>query len=433
MSGNTSIGLVPRTALALALCMLSGLAQAGEPAADDAAVPSDPVFTVHLLDGQTFAGQLRQLGPGGRLTLVTAEGTERALPLDQVFKLTRDGAPATYAPELPVILLPDGDRLFNAVVGTDKDMAITVQPYALGRVQGNLPLPLDGIVGLVFALPAGESEGADLVLDRIRNDPRESEVLWLVNGDRMAGNFLGLDSTKIRFQTENGTLSLEQAGVSALAFDPALISYPRPDGVFFELTLSDGSRFGVQHARIEHGLLVGTTRFGADVRVPLNELLAVHARSDRLVYLTERPVAREQSVAYVGPSRPYQRDRTVDGHLFRLGGQTYDRGLGTASRSFLAYRLQPRDERFQAQVGLDDRAGPLGNVVFRVLVDGKERFASPPMSVRDTPRPIDVTVAGGSVLILVTDFGDRGGVRDLADWAEARIVRGGALQRPPAQ
>jgi hypothetical protein len=26
-------------------------------------------------------------------------------------------------------------------------------------------------------------------------------------------------------------------------------------------------------------------------------------------------------------------------------------------------------------------------------------------------------------LILITDFGTRGGVRDLADWAEARIIR----------
>ena len=42
------------------------------------------------------------------------------------------------------------------------------------------------------------------------------------------------------------------------------------------------------------------------------------------------------------------------------------------------------------------------------------------MSIRDTPRPVDVDVAGGNVLILVTEFGDRGGVRDFADWVEAR-------------
>ena len=114
----------------------------------------------------------------------------------------------------------------------------------------------------------------------------------------------------------------------------------------------------MHHVRVEQGQIAATTRFGAEVRFALNELLAVHVLSDRLAYLAERPVVREQSIAYVGPSRSYQRDRTVDGHLFQLGGRTFDRGLGTASRSFLAYRLQPGDQRFQALVGLDDRGGP---------------------------------------------------------------------------
>jgi len=420
MPGSSPITLVPWSALALALGLLPGFAQAGEPA------PSDPSFTVQLTDGKTLSGQLRQLGPNDRLTLVPSEGADRMVPLNEVVKVVRDGPPATYSAEGgSVILLPDGDRLFRAVVGVTKDMTIEVQQYVLG----NLTLPLDSLVGVVFDVRPTEPDTADLMLDRVRSDPRSTEVLWLTNGDRLAGNFLGLDETKIRFQTENGTVALDQSGISALAFDPALISYPKPEGTYLDLTLSDGSRLGVQQARIEQGQIVATTRFGAEIRFALNELLAAHVHTDRLAYLAERPVAREQSIAYVGPTRPHQRDRTVDGRLFRLGGQTYDRGLGTASRSFLAYRLQQGDQRFQATVGLDDRAGSLGNVVFRVLVDGKERFASAPMSVRDAPRAIDVDVAGGSLLILVTDYGDRGGVRDYADWAEARLIRGGA-QRP---
>jgi len=125
----------------------------------------------------------------------------------------------------------------------------------------------------------------------------------------------------------------------------------------------------------------------------------------------------------VGPTRPYRRDAAVTGHPLRLGGQPFDRGLGTQSRTLLAYRLSPGDRRFQALIGLDDRAGPLGSVVFRVLVDGRERFASPPMSVRDVPKAIDVDISGGKVIILATEFGPRGDVRDYADWVEARIIR----------
>jgi hypothetical protein len=113
----------------------------------------------------------------------------------------------------------------------------------------------------------------------------------------------------------------------------------------------------------------------------------------------------------------------VEGHLFELAGQTYDRGIGTQSRTLLAYRIEEGDRRFQARVGVDERAGSAGSVVFRVLVDKEQRFQSPPLSHRDAPQTVDVDLAGGKFLILDTDFGERGDIRDFADWAEARMVR----------
>src|SRR5262249_37039635 len=157
---------------------------------------------------------------------------------------------------------------------------------------------------------------------------------------------------------------------------------------FYEITIADGSRLGVVDARIAQGQIVGKTRFGVAIRLALSEVVRLHVRSSAVAYLSERDVSAEQYVAYVGPPRRYRRDASVEGHPLRLAGQTYDRGLGTQSRTLLAYKLTRGDRRFQALVGLDDTAGPLGSVVFRVLVDGRERFASPPMSVRDTPKSI---------------------------------------------
>ena len=45
------------------------------------------------------------------------------------------------------------------------------------------------------------------------------------------------------------------------------------------------------------------------------------------------------------------------------------------------------------------------------------------MTDRDPPRALDIDLSKGKILILITEFGDRGNVRDLADWAEARIIR----------
>jgi hypothetical protein len=45
------------------------------------------------------------------------------------------------------------------------------------------------------------------------------------------------------------------------------------------------------------------------------------------------------------------------------------------------------------------------------------------MTDRDPPKALDIDLTGGKILILVTEFGERGNIRDLADWAEARIIR----------
>ena len=62
-------------------------------------------------------------------------------------------------------------------------------------------------------------------------------------------------------------------------------------------------------------------------------------------------------------------------------------------------------------------------MVFRVLTDRNPRFTSPPMNCRDAPLAIDIDLSEAKLLILITEFGERGDVRDLADWVEARIIR----------
>jgi hypothetical protein len=408
-------------ALALVMVLLGTVVSRGaaEPVPPGSPVPSDPVFTAHLIDGTTLTGRIHQFGPNGEIALVPAEGKEQVVPLGRLLKLTREGVAFSLTPsDGSLVLFPDGDRLYRTVIGPATETTLEVQSYALG----NVALPLESLLGLVLALPS-ESAAVDALLERVRTEPRPSEVLWLANGDRLLGGFLGLDEKRIKYQAPTGAIELDRGGIVALGFDPALVAYPRPEGDYLELTMADGSRLGVSRARIEQGHVVATTRFKSTIRLALSELVQVHARTASIAYLSERKATAEQYVAYIGPTRPYRRDLNVAGHPLRLAGQSYDRGLGTQSRTLLAYRLAPGDARFQALVGVDDSAGPLGSVVFRVLVDGKERFVSPPMSVRDTPKPIDVDLTGAKNLILVTEFGERGEIRDLADWVEARIIR----------
>lgn len=386
--------------------------------AADAPVASDPVFTALAADGSTASGRVRQFAADGSLTLVTEGGVDRVIPFNSLVKLTRETVNAPLTPEASVVLFPGGDRLYRSVIGAATETTLDVQSYALN----NLAVPLDSVLGLTLAHSPDADSLAGLVR-KLRDEPRDGEVLWLANGDRLTGGFLGLSEKAITFQSGKNSVKLDRTGVLALGFDPKSVNYPEPAGPALDVTFLDGSRLGLVNPRVEQGLLVAATRFAATVRVPLSEVARAHARSKSVVYLAGRTPAADRYVPYIGPPRTFRRDANVEGDSLRLSGKDYDRGLGTQSRTLLAYRLEPGDLRFQATVGLDDRAGPLGSVVFRVLVDGKERFASPPLSARDEPREVDVDLAGAKLLILATEYGDRGGVRDLADWVEARVIR----------
>jgi hypothetical protein len=417
------IGLARPHAVPLALLLLGLLARgahAQDPIESGTTIPSDPVFTALMVDGSKATGRLQKIGTASGAVLVGGPGQERTIPLDRLVKLTRDGTASPSNREGGLVLFPDGDRLTRCVIGSVGTANLDIQSLAIG----NLPIPADSLLGLVFAVPT-EEEAAEAIVAPIRSEPRTSEVLWLANGDRVAGGLLALDEKTIAFQTKTGKAQFDRSGVLALGFDPALASYRRPEGVHFELTLVDGSRLGVSAARIERGQVVALARFGVEIRVPISELARVHVLGGPVTYLSDRQATGSQYEAYLGPTRPYRRDANVAGRPIRLGGEEYDRGIGTQSRTLLAYRLEPGARRFQATIGLDDRAGPLGSVAFKVLLDGTDKVlhASPPMTVREAPRSIDVDITGGRLLILITEFGDRGDVQDHADWAEARIIR----------
>ena len=405
-------------AIAILVSILSGAPSmaADEPASTSPTLASDPIFSALLIDGSTASGRIRDLGPDGELVLV--DGDEpRTIAIDRLVKLEQVGTPPPWPPEGSLAVFPDGDRL-RVIIDTSVEDKLQTRSFLLD----DLSIPLDASLGLLLVPPIEAGPYEDL-LEKVREQPREAEVLWLANRDRLQGGFLGLGARQVAFQIGPTRAEIDRGQVVALGFDPRLVRYPKPEGDFLDLSLVDGSRLGVSEARIAAGRLEATTRFGVPIKLALIDLAGLHARTRSVAYLSDRAADASNYETYVGPSRPYRRDRNVEGRALRLGGRAYDRGLGTQSRTLLAYQLREGDARFQATIGLDDAAGPLGSVVFRVIVDREERLATPALTARDAPRAIDVDVSGGRILILVTEFGDRGEVRDLADWVEARLIR----------
>ncbi len=385
----------------------------------DSPSPSDPLFVVVGLDGKSVRGRIRGFGPKGDLRLVASDGTEFTRPIESVYKVGRaDPTVVPIRPEGGVIVFPDGDILYRASVGKMTEAGIQLNSLAFGA----LTLPTDACLGMILN-PPSDLDRWDSLIRRARTEPRIGEVAWLSNGDRQSGGLLGVEETVIAMQINGKRLNLDRPGVLAVGFDPTVVSYPRPKAAYWELCLTDGSRLGVTLPRIEQGQLVADTRFGVPIRVSQAEIFRLTASDEAIVWLSDREASRVQYKPYVGPVRPYARNQTVDGAMMRMGGQPFDRGIGTQSQTLLAYRLNPGDRRFQASVGVDDRGGALGSVKFRVWLDRTAVVTSELMAAGDPPLQIDVELGDAKVLILETDFGARGNVRDIADWADARLIR----------
>lgn len=126
-----------------------------------------------------------------------------------------------------------------------------------------------------------------------------------------------------------------------------------------------------------------------------------------------------------------QKDRSTAGKPLGVGGERFERGIGTHANSVITYPLKPQYQRFVAVAGLDDSqiADKGGSVLFRVRIvreDMKvsENARSPVLRWDKSTRwHFDVPIPAGAraIELVVEDGGD--GVRcDHGDWANAGFV-----------
>lgn len=103
-------------------------------------------------------------------------------------------------------------------------------------------------------------------------------------------------------------------------------------------------------------------------------------------------------------------------------GITYDESLYAQARTEIVYDLPEGCTTFVAAAGLGNN-DPRSSVVFRVLVDGEERYKSDVYGCGQPVLPVVVDVKGTKELRLITDDGGDGIYYDYAWWGEARLVR----------
>ena len=88
-------------------------------------------------------------------------------------------------------------------------------------------------------------------------------------------------------------------------------------------------------------------------------------------YLSEMKPLRYESTPYLGVAWPLMTDRSVRGNDLRLGGGSYDKGLGLHSAAAATYAIPAGTIRFECTAGLDEETGRRGSVVLRIKAKGR--------------------------------------------------------------
>jgi NPCBM/NEW2 domain len=118
-------------------------------------------------------------------------------------------------------------------------------------------------------------------------------------------------------------------------------------------------------------------------------------------------------------------DAAVTGHPLRLGGSTYEKGLGVHSPCRIVYKLDGQYRRFESLVGFDEAIARRGRARLAVLLNGKrvELNEGKELTSHDAPLKVRLDVRNVRSMTLLVELGSFGDVQAKLNWAKARLIK----------
>ena len=170
---------------------------------------------------------------------------------------------------------------------------------------------------------------------------------------------------------------------------------------------------------------------GLELTLPLEKLQELDFSLGKIQYLSEmQPVASNWTPYFdlfaqlptAATLFEPRMNEAFEGGPLLLGGKAYRRGIALRSGTELKYRLPDGFQRLTAIAGIDDRVGEGGAVQLRIVGDNRELLST---AIRggESPRPIDLDIAGVRQLTIVVDYGPDLDIADHLDLCEARISK----------
>ncbi len=383
---------------------------------------------------------------------------EREIPDDEVVFIRFPGRP--QPPAEAILFLRGAGEIFATIVGGDEG-SVVVEAVA-GRTEGStgpqLTLSHETLHCIGFPRRVGRGENPVAEMRRWLQRPRstgepsgkaavaEKDRLLLTEGAELTGLLQKIDAAAVHFQADAAgevKLPIEKvravalsdiSGQGAAGASPAPHGAPLaspPSGPEVLVQFQDGgSLLGVLVSLDAAQMKLKTAAAGTLVS-PTEQIQTISVRSGRCRFLSDMEPLRVVNRGDLFKPQEMRRDLAVTGDPITLRGREFKKGLGMLSHCRADYDLKGEYSRFQALIGMDDRARPEtqearnasgGVAVFRVIVDDKVALEKQ-LAWSDPPLPVDVAVEGARTLSLELDYGPGFLVLDRGDWADARVIR----------
>jgi hypothetical protein len=123
-------------------------------------------------------------------------------------------------------------------------------------------------------------------------------------------------------------------------------------------------------------------------------------------------------------------NKSVEGNLLRIGGKTFERGVGTHSEGRIWVKLHGAAVSISGIVGIDDEVADKGCAIFQVIGDYKVLWDSGKLRGSHAGKPFNVNLKGVEVLELLVLESEGGFGHDHSNWVDTKITYRG--DRPVA-
>jgi len=234
-----------------------------------------------------------------------------------------------------------------------------------------------------------------------------------VTSEGVIMEFGGQERPALAFAKVYGIVFAELSGAAP---DPL----PAPLG---RVVLHSGEELAGQVVQLSGETLTLKTDEGIQLVTPTPGIARVEFVTDKLVYLSSLEPSKVEQVPAFDRTWPWLVDRAPAGPTIVLAGSEYNRGLVLFPRTRLEYDVGGKFDHFEATVGIEDRAGPQAHAIFRVLADGKEIYASEPLTVGAVPQILKLPIEGVARVAIEADFGKNFDLGDHCVFAEARVTQ----------